>query len=61
MPIVILTTSSENSDIKRAYEFGVNAYIVKPVDFDAFVEVVKNIKMDWLLSNDPPLIALRKD
>lgn len=60
VPIVILTTSSENGDIKRAYEFGVNAYVVKPVNFDAFVEVVKSIKMDWLVNHASPLIALGK-
>lgn len=54
VPIVIVTTSRENSDISVAYELGVNSYIVKPVDFDAFAEVVKNIKLYWLLTNEPP-------
>ena len=54
VPIVILTTSRENKDIEAAYQLGVNSYIVKPVDFSAFAEVVKTIKMYWLLTNEPP-------
>ena len=54
IPFVVLTTSRENSDIARAYELGVNSYIVKPVDFVAFAEVVKQIKFYWLLTNEPP-------
>ena len=54
VPIVVITTSRENSDISEAYELGVNSYIVKPVNFDAFTEVVKHIKLYWLLTNEPP-------
>jgi CheY-like chemotaxis protein len=54
IPIVVMTTSRENRDIDTAYELGANSYIVKPVDFDAFSEVVKTIKMYWLLTNQPP-------
>ena len=54
VPFVILTTSRENTDISRAYELGVNSYIVKPVDFGSFTEVVKHIKMYWILTNEPP-------
>ena len=54
VPIVVVTTSSENSDISRAYELGVNSFIVKPVDFVSFAEVVKHIKIYWLLDNHPP-------
>lgn len=54
IPFVVVTTSRENSDISRAYELGVNSYIVKPVDFPAFAEVVKQIKFYWLLTNEPP-------
>jgi len=53
-PFVILTTSRENADIETAYQLGVNSYIVKPVDFGSFTEVVKNIKMYWVLTNEPP-------
>lgn len=54
IPFVVVTTSRENDDISRAYELGVNSYIVKPVDFPAFAEVVKQIKFYWLLTNEPP-------
>lgn len=54
IPFVIVTTSRENADISGAYELGVNSYIVKPVDFSAFNEVVKQIKFYWLLTNEPP-------
>jgi CheY-like chemotaxis protein len=54
IPFVVVTTSRENADISKAYELGVNSYIVKPVDFPAFAEVVKQIKFYWLLTNEPP-------
>lgn len=54
VPFVVVTTSRENADISRAYELGVNSYIVKPVDFASFTEVVKQIKFYWLLTNEPP-------
>jgi CheY-like chemotaxis protein len=54
IPFVVVTTSRENTDISRAYELGVNSYIVKPVDFSAFAEVVKQVKFYWLLTNEPP-------
>ena len=54
MPIVVLTTSRENKDIEAAYQLGVSSYIVKPVDFLAFADVVKTIKVYWLLTNEPP-------
>jgi CheY-like chemotaxis protein len=54
VPIVVLTTSRENKDIEAAYEMGINSYIVKPVDFLAFIEMVKTIKVYWLLTNEPP-------
>jgi CheY-like chemotaxis protein len=55
IPFVILTTSLENRDIEAAYQLGVNSYIVKPVDFPAFAEVAKNIKVYWLLTNEPAI------
>ena len=54
VPFIVLTTSRENSDITRSYELGVNSYIIKPVDFASFAEVMKNIKVFWLLTNEPP-------
>ena len=54
VPIVVLTSSRENKDIEAAYQLGVSSYIVKPVDFLTFTEVVKTIKVYWLLTNEPP-------
>jgi len=54
IPFIVVTTSRENSDISRAYELGVNSYIVKPVEFSSFTEVVKRIKLFWILTNEPP-------
>lgn len=54
VPIIVMTTSRENADIETAYQLGVNSYIVKPVDFATFTEVVKTIKVYWLLTNEPP-------
>jgi two-component system response regulator len=54
VPIIVLTTSRENSDIEAAYLLGVNSYIVKPVDFLDFAELAKTIKIYWLLTNEPP-------
>jgi two-component system, response regulator len=54
VPFVVLTTSRQNDDIEATYRLGVNSYIVKPVDFQAFAEVVKTIRLYWLLTNEPP-------
>jgi CheY-like chemotaxis protein len=54
IPVVVVTTSRQDSDIAKAYELGVNSYIVKPVNFVAFTEVVRQIKFYWLLTNEPP-------
>ena len=58
VPFVVMTTSREYSDISRAYELGANSYIVKPVNFTAFAEVVNQIKAYWLLINEPPFPEL---
>jgi len=54
IPFVVLTTSREHPDVELAYSLGANSYIVKPVDFSAFMEVIKTIKAYWLLTNEPP-------
>jgi len=54
VPVVMLTTSQEDTDIRRCYELGANSYIVKPVDFDKFLDVVARIDLYWLLTNQPP-------
>ncbi len=54
-PVVMLTSSNEDPDIKRCYLLGANSYIVKPVNFDSFAEVIKTIGFYWLLLNQPPV------
>jgi CheY-like chemotaxis protein len=54
IPVVVLTSSREEPDIKRCYELGVNSYIVKPVDFASFVPAVTQAGLYWLLLNQPP-------
>ena len=54
IPIVVLTSSKEDKDIEAAYYHHVNSYIVKPVDFDKFLEVTTQIELYWCLLNQPP-------
>jgi two-component system response regulator len=54
IPIVMLTSSKEESDIVKSYRLGVNAYIVKPVDFDQFVRAVTDLGLFWLVLNQSP-------
>jgi two-component system response regulator len=54
IPVVILTSSKENPDIKAAYELGANSYIVKPVDFDDFINAMSQTGLYWLLVNKIP-------
>lgn len=54
VPVVVLTSSKEERDIMESYKLGVNAYIVKPVDFDKFVKAIAEIGFFWLLLNQPP-------
>lgn len=55
LPIVMLTTSAEDADIREAYQYGVNSYIVKPVNFEKFVEVAMQIEVYWGVLNRFPL------
>jgi CheY-like chemotaxis protein len=54
IPIVIFTSSCEASDLERCYELGANAYVVKPVDFKKFREVVEEVRAFWMDFNEPP-------
>ena len=54
IPVVILTSSAEESDLVRSYDLGANAYVVKPIAFDEFIEAIKHLGVFWLLINRPP-------
>ena len=54
IPVVILTSSREESDLIKSYELGVNAYVVKPVNFKDFIEAIKQIGIFWALLNELP-------
>lgn len=54
IPVVMLTSSREDRDLLLSYELGANAYVVKPVDFQQFIESVRQMGCFWLLVNEPP-------
>jgi CheY-like chemotaxis protein len=54
IPVVIMTSSREERDLVESYRLGVNAYVVKPVDFEQFVAAVKEVGMFWAVVNEPP-------
>jgi len=53
IPIVVVTSSKEEPDMKEAYDLGVNSYVVKPVDFDQFINAMSSLGLYWLLVNEP--------
>ena len=54
IPVVMLTSSREEQDLVRSYNLGVNAYVVKPVDFNEFVGAIKELGLFWAVINQPP-------
>jgi len=54
VPVVVVTSSREDPDVKAAYELGANSYVVKPVDFESFTEAIGSLGLYWLLINQPP-------
>lgn len=59
IPVVMLTSSREEPDLQRSYQLGVNAYVVKPVSFDAFVRAVQDLGGFWAVLNEPPPGSIR--
>jgi two-component system response regulator len=54
IPVVVLTSSKEDPDIKKCYELGVNSYVVKPVEFDEFQKAISNLGLYWMIVNQQP-------
>jgi len=54
IPVIIMTTSREEQDLVRTYELSANAYVVKPVDFEQFIEAIREIGLFWGVLNEPP-------
>ena len=60
IPVVVLTSSQEEKDMVRSYALGVNAYVVKPVDFHEFINAVRELGVFWAIINEPPPGSVRK-
>jgi DNA-binding response OmpR family regulator len=60
VPVVMITSSREEQDLVRSYQLGVNAYVVKPVDFGKFVESIKQVGFFWAIINEPPPGGLKR-
>jgi CheY-like chemotaxis protein len=61
LPIVILTSSREETDLVKGYQLGANAYVVKPVDFEQFISAVTQLGVFWALINEPPPATQRSN
>ncbi len=60
VPVVVLTSSREERDLVESYKLGVNAYVVKPVDFGEFMKAVEELGVFWALVNEPPPAAVKR-
>jgi CheY-like chemotaxis protein len=60
IPVVVLTSSHEEKDMIESYKLGVNAYVVKPVDFHEFIDAVKSLGVFWAIVNEPPPGSVKK-
>jgi CheY-like chemotaxis protein len=61
LPVVMLTSSREEQDLIKSYELGVNAYVVKPVDFKEFIEAVRQLGVFWAVINEVPPLGILSD
>jgi CheY-like chemotaxis protein len=61
IPVVVLTSSKQERDLVKSYKLGVNAYVVKPVDFHQFVNAVKELGAFWAVINEPPLGSIEEN
>lgn len=55
IPVVVLTSSNEDPDLQACYDLGANSYVVKPVEFDAFIKAVSDLGMYWMILNKSPM------
>lgn len=60
IPVVVMTSSREEQDLLDSYQFGVNAYVVKPLNFHAFIDAVEHVGRFWAIVNEPPPGSLRR-
>ena len=58
LPVVVLTSSKEYADINHVYDLGANAYIVKPLDFDQLVDILKTLNLHWITYNEKPQLGM---
>lgn len=61
VPVVMITSSREEQDLVRSYQLGVNAYVVKPVDFQQFIASIKEVGFFWAIINEPPPGAVKRN
>ncbi len=61
IPVVMLTSSREERDVLESYKLGVNAYVVKPVDFHEFVNAIKELGVFWAIINEPPPGSMKRE